>query len=65
MKGEQILAIDIDLLRRDLENYFGTEAFAGFPMALTELERIQKCSDEELIRTAQKNGFNPEKYENN
>jgi len=48
--------IDTDRLRRDLMDYYGTAMFSGFPMAVVDLSRIERASDEKLIEIAQKNG---------
>lgn len=56
------MTIDILSLRRDLEDYFGTAAFSGFPMAVTDLSKVQNASPEQLVTIAQKNGFDLTKY---
>lgn len=56
------MRIDIEALRRDLEDYFGTAAFSGLPMAMMDLSRLLNASPEELVRIAQKNGFDLNKY---
>ena len=54
--------IDIERLREDLINYFGT-AMMKFPMAMMDLSRVENASDEELIMIAQKCNFNLSKYQ--
>lgn len=54
--------IDTDRLRRDLMDYYGTAMFSGFPMAVVDLSRIERASDEELIEIAQKNGVDLSEY---
>ena len=54
--------IDIDRLRDDLENYYGTAAFSGYPQAIIDLGIVERASEEELISIAQKCGFNINKY---
>ena len=56
------MTIDILSLRRDLEDYFGTAAFSGFPMAVADLSKVQNASPEQLVTIAQKNGFDLTKY---
>ena len=56
------MTIDIEALRRDLADYFGTAAFSGMPMAMMDLSRVENASPEELVRIAQKNGFDLTKY---
>ena len=54
--------IDTDRLRRDLMDYYGTAMFSGFPMAVVDLSRIERASDEELIEIAHKNGVDLSEY---
>jgi hypothetical protein len=54
--------INIQKLRRDLMNIYGTAHFAGFDAALEDLLRIDKESEEELIRRAIKDGLDLKKY---
>ena len=56
------MVINISKLRRDLEDYFGTAMFSASPIAMMDLERVQKASDEELITIAKECGFNINKY---
>ncbi len=56
---------DFDKLRHDLTDYYGTAAFAGFPVAFMDVARMESASREELLREATKNGFNLDKYSNN
>jgi len=48
--------IDTERLRRDMMDYYGTAMFSGFPMAVFDLSRIERASDEELIEIALNNG---------
>ena len=54
--------IDADRLRRDLIDYYGTAMAGGFPMAVIDLAKIERASDSEIVRIAEKNGFNLRKY---
>ena len=54
--------IDTDRLRRDLMDYYGTAMFNGFPMAVFDLSRIERASDEELIEIALNNGVELGEY---
>ena len=54
--------IDVDRLRRDMKDYYGTAMFNGFPMAVVDLSRVERLSDSELVELAQKNGVNLKKY---
>ena len=53
--------IDIEKLRSDLMDYFGT-ALGFFPVATMDLINVQNASDEELINIALKNNFDLSKY---
>lgn len=53
--------IDIERLRRDLIDYFGT-AMSVLPTAMMELSQVENASPEKLIEIAWKNGFDLRKY---
>lgn len=55
------MTINIEQLRKDLIDYFGT-AMQYNPMAMMELEEVRRASAERLIEIAIKNGFDLEKY---
>ena len=48
------ITIDIDRLRSDLEDYYGTGAFSGMPAMMMEVIDIQRMSDEEVVLKAQR-----------
>ncbi len=54
--------IDIEKLRRDLINYFGTAMYNGSPQAMIELSRIEHASPSELINIAINNGVDINDY---
>ena len=54
--------IDIEKLRSDLIDYFGTAMASGFGMAVTDLSRVERASDEELINIALDCGFDLNDY---
>lgn len=54
--------IDIEKLRRDLMDYFGTAMASGFGMAVMDLSRVERASDEELINIALDCGFDLNDY---
>ena len=56
------MQFDIERLREGLKDYYGTAIFSGFPMAIMEAEKVSRASDEELIRMAEKNGMNLQRY---
>lgn len=53
--------IDIEKLRSDLKDYFGS-AMGFFPVAIMDLIKVQNASPEELINIALKNNFDLNKY---
>ena len=48
-------------LRRDLQDYYGTAAYNGFPAAAMDAMNVDNMSTQELINQAQKNGFDMSK----
>lgn len=50
--------LNIDRLRSDLIDYFGTAMTNGWGMAEFDISDIQDASPEELIRIARECGFN-------
>ena len=54
--------IDIDRLREDLIDYFGS-AMSFYGAAVMDLTRVEMASDEEIIRIAIQNGFDLSDYE--
>ncbi len=56
------MTIDVDSLREDLINYFGT-AMQYNKMAMMDLIKVENASDEEVVNIAMKNGFNIYDYE--
>ena len=58
-----LVEIDIDRLRKDVENYYMSGfVVTGFGAAFIEATDVKKASDEELIEMAQKAGFDLRKY---
>jgi hypothetical protein len=39
---------DIEELRKELEDYYGTAMVSGMPMAVIDLSRVSEMSDEEI-----------------
>ncbi len=56
------MTIDIEALRSDLIDYFGT-ATTYNPMATADLISVENASPEELIRMAQSIGLDLSNYE--
>lgn len=54
--------IDLEKLREDLIDYFGT-AMGYFPIAVMNVAEVESVSDEKLIDIAIKNGFDLTDYE--
>lgn len=53
--------INIEKLRSDLKDYFGT-AMMSFPMAVIELSEVENASPERLVKIARDNGIDISKY---
>ena len=56
------MRINIEKLRSDLCDYFGTAMSGTFPQAIMEYEEIENASESELISIAERNGFDIENY---
>ena len=54
--------IDIDRLRRDMKDYYGTAMFNASPMPVLDLSRVERASDMEIVEMAQKNGVDLSDY---
>ena len=54
--------LDIEKLREDLIDYFGTAMNSGYPMSMMDISRVERASASELIRIAKNNGFNLNDY---
>lgn len=53
--------IDIESLRYDLINYFGS-AMPMFPVATMDLIEVENASEDKLIEIALRNGFDLNNY---
>jgi len=56
------MGLDIERLRYDLIDYYGTAANNGFPMAIIELSKIEMATENEIIRIAQNNNIDLNDY---
>ena len=56
------MKIDIESLRYDIIDYYGTAMNSGFPMAVIELGQIQNASADEIINFAMKLRIDLDKY---
>ena len=54
--------IDVDRLREDLEDYFGTVMFNENPQAMIELEEVKSASTQDLILIALNYSFDINDY---
>lgn len=59
------MEIDIEKLRKDLIDYYGTAMFNASPLAIIELSKVENASPQELINIALKNNFDLTEYETN
>lgn len=57
------ITIDIDRLKNDMEENYGIGAFSGMPAMMTEVWDIDRMSDEELARMAEREGIDLLKYQ--
>lgn len=55
--------IDIEYLRKDLKDYYGTAMFNASPLAIMDLSKVEKAGEQELIRMAQAAGLNLNRYQ--
>lgn len=56
------MSYDYKNLQDELTDYFGTAMCSGNPAAMMDLIHVQQSTNEELICTAQQNGFDLSKY---
>ena len=56
------VTIDIDRLRRDMKDYYGTAMLNVSPIAVMDLSRVERASDMEIVEMAQKNGVDLSDY---
>ena len=56
------MEINTDKLRKDMIDNYGTAMFNGFPMAIMDLSKAEKASEQELISMAKNQGVNLDKY---
>lgn len=45
----------VEQLREKLKEYYGTAMASGMPMAVIDLVKVERMSDEEVIEEAEKN----------
>ena len=56
------MTIDIQRLRHDLKDNYGTATFNGFPTAMMDVVKVERMSDQELVEYALKLNVRMEKY---
>ena len=56
------MTIDVERLRRDLIDYFGS-AMQFYSIAIMKLSEVESCSDNRVVEIALENGFNLYDYE--
>ena len=54
--------IDFEKLRNDLKDYYGTAIFNGLPMAMVNVNQVERASNQELIDVARKLKIDLERY---
>ena len=59
---EKKMYYNIEELRRDLMDYYGTAMNSGFGMAVIDLSEIENASPEKLINIAKKLGVDLRNY---
>ena len=55
--------IDYKNLRSDLENYYGTAMFSGAWIAMSDLSKVDRASEDKLIEIAKREKIDLSKYE--
>lgn len=56
--------INIEKLREDFINYYGTATFNVSSLAIIELSKVENADENQLIEIAQQNKFDLNKYIN-
>lgn len=56
------MQLDTEKLRKDLKEDYEAAMFNGFPMAMMDMSRLERASEQELIQIAQENRVNLNKY---
>ena len=56
------MKIDIEKLRSDMMDDYGTAMFSGFPMAVVELSQVENASPQALIDMAERRGIDLSEY---
>ncbi len=56
------MEIDVDRLKKDLKDYYGTAMVNVSPLAMIDLSKIDNMSLDELVEMAQSIGLDIEEY---
>lgn len=56
------MKIDVDKLRKDLIEHFTVAMFIVSPVAMLDLSKVERVSNEEIIKIAIENKFDLNKY---
>ena len=56
--------INVERLRNDLIEYFGSAMNVASPVAMMDLVKVENASDEQVVRIALSNGFDLNNYYN-
>lgn len=54
--------IDINKLKRDLIDYYTSAMFIASPLAIMDLDKVERASDKEIVEIAIDNKFDLNKY---
>lgn len=60
--AKQEYNLDVEGLRRDLKDRFGTAIHSGFPMAVVDLSKAERATPQELLEMAQEQGLDIRDY---
>ena len=55
-------SVDVDKLRKDLIEHFTAAMFIASPVAMLDLSKVERASNEEIIKIAIENKFDLNKY---
>lgn len=55
-------SVDVDKLRKDLIEHFTAAMFIVSPVAMLDLSKVERVSNEEIIKIAIENKFDLNKY---
>ena len=57
------MLINIDKLKQDIINYYGTATHNGFPAAMMDVIDVENASLEKLVEMARRAGLNLKDYQ--